>query len=169
MKINKDAKLAVVRPSVHKMEHLSNLLPFRAACINNLTEQLFPEKKDHTTKFSHRPTSKDKKAETNLNIQRMLDAIAAHGMLHSEGENRGLWNFHESKQANSEQTHDLLKFRSIGQAAFKDYVHSKILKQPSTDAPVRRKRLCTFSTSPAEQRRVKQVEKEAKLSQRYLK
>ena len=99
----------------------------------------------------------------------MLDAIAAHGMFHSEGENRGLWNFLDSKQANSEQTHDLLQFRSIGQAAFEDYVHSKILKQPCTDAPVRRKWLCTFSTSPAEQRRVKQVEKEAKLSQQYLK
>ena len=102
MKINKDAKLAVVRPSAHKMEHLSNHLPFRAACINNLTEQLFPEKKDHTTKFSHRPTSKDKEAETN--IQRMLDAIAAHGMFHSEGENRGLWNFLESKQTVSKPT-----------------------------------------------------------------
>jgi len=167
MKINKDAKLAVVHPSVHKMEHLSNHLPFRAACINNLTEQLFPEMKERTTKFSHRPTSKDIKAETN--IQRMLDAIAAHGMFHSECENEGLWNFLESKQANSEQTHDLLQFRHIGQAAFEDYVQSNLLNQPSTDAPIRRKRLCTFSTSQAEQRRVKQVEKEAKLSQRYLK
>ena len=69
----------------------------------------------------------------------MLDAIAAHGMFHSEGENRGLWNFHESKQANSEQTHDLLQFRSIGQAAFEDYVHSKgmFLIQTSAKSPDR--------------------------------
>ncbi len=167
MKINKDAKLAVVRPSVHKMEHLSNHLPFRAACINNLTEQLFRERKERTIKFSHKPTSKDKKGETN--IRRMLDAIAAHGMFHNQDENRGLWNFLESKKANSEQTDDLLQFRSIGQAAFEDYVHSTLLKQLSTAAPVRRKRLCAFATSQAEKRRVKQVEKEAKLSQRYLK
>ena len=51
--------------------------------------------KERTTKLSHRPTSKDIKAETN--IRRMLDAIASHGMFHSECENKGLWNFLESK------------------------------------------------------------------------
>lgn len=88
MMINKDAKRAVVCPGLHKMEHLSNHLSFRAACINNLSEQLFPERKERTITFSHRPTSKDKKAETN--IQRMLDAVSCHGMFHNEEENRGL-------------------------------------------------------------------------------
>ena len=33
MKVNKDAKLAIVRPSESKIVHLSNYLPFRSACL----------------------------------------------------------------------------------------------------------------------------------------
>lgn len=32
-------------------------------------------------------------------------------------------------QANSEQTHDLLQFRSIGQAVFEDFVQSNLISQ----------------------------------------
>ena len=167
MKINKDAKMAVTRPSVHKMEHLSNHLPFRAACVNNLTQQLFPERDKRTLKFSHSPTSKDKK--TSLNVERMLEAISNHGLFHSAEENNGLWNFLQSQKASSEQAHDLLKFREIGQTGYEAFILSKLLNIPSTAAPVRRKRLNTFTTSQAERRRVKQVDKEAKISQRYLK
>ena len=39
MKINKDAKMAVVRPSATKMEYLSHHLPFQAACVNNFHKQ----------------------------------------------------------------------------------------------------------------------------------
>ena len=54
MKINKDAKLAVTRPSVHKMEYLSNHLQFRAICVNNLIQPLFPERnKDKKKVFLH--------------------------------------------------------------------------------------------------------------------
>ena len=35
MKINKDAKLAVIRPNKEKMQSIANYLPFRAKCINN--------------------------------------------------------------------------------------------------------------------------------------
>ena len=167
MKINKDAKMAVTRPSVHKMEHLSNHLPFRAACVNNLTQQLFPERDKRTLKFSHSPTSKDKK--TSLNVERMLEAISNHGLFHSAEENNGLSNFLQSQKASSEQAHDLLKFREIGQTGYEAFILSKLLNIPSTAAPVRRKRLNTFTTSQAERRRVKQVDKEAKISQRYLK
>ena len=45
MKINKDSKMAVIRPSVEKMEHITHYLQFRAGCINNLQEQCFPERK----------------------------------------------------------------------------------------------------------------------------
>ena len=37
MRINKDAKLAVVRPSPEKMSFMSNYLLFRSACVRNLS------------------------------------------------------------------------------------------------------------------------------------
>ena len=145
MKINKDAKMAVTRPSVYKMEHLSNHLPFRAACVNNLIQQLFPERDKHIPKFSHSPTSKDKKAS--VNVKRMMEAITNHGLFHTAEENKGLWNFLQSQKASSEKAHDLLKFREIGQAGHEAFILTTLLNSPSTAAPIRRKRLNTFTTS----------------------
>ena len=147
----------MVRPSVSKMEHLSNHLSFCSACVNNLDHQLFPERKENIATFSHKPTSKDRKAE--VNIQRIVTAITTHALFFADTENKGLWNFLENKQANSEQAHDVLNFKSIGQQAFEGYIQSKLLKQPSTAAPVCRKRLCTFSTTQVEKRRVKMADK----------
>ena len=61
MRINKDAKLAVVRPSPEKMSFMSNYLSFRSACVRNLSDQLFPEQKERADTFSHRPSGKDKR------------------------------------------------------------------------------------------------------------
>ena len=167
MKINKDAKMAVVRPSVTKMEYLSHYLPFQAACVNNFNQQLFPERAHHIKQFSHCPSSQDKKAA--VNVERMLKAIADHGLFHDNEENSGLWNVFKMLKATNEQAHDLLNFRVIGQLGHEAYINAKLLNTPSTAAPVRRKRLCTFSSSQAEKRRIKQADKEAKMSQRYMK
>ena len=113
MKINKDAKLAVTRPSVHKMEYLSNHLQFRATCVNNLIQQLFPERNKDKKRFSYMPTSKDKKATQNT--KRMLDAICTHALFNNAEENKGLWNILLQQKASSEQACDLLRFREIGQ------------------------------------------------------
>ncbi len=166
MKINKDAKMAVVRPTPEKMTHLSNYLPFRAACLNNFTDQLFPERKDRTVGFSHKPTSKDEAANTN--VEKMVETISGHGMFHTETENEGLWNIFESRQATAEQTHDLMNLREIGQTAMDNYISCTVLKKPSTEAPVRKKRLVTFTQTKVAKQRVKQVERERKLMQKYL-
>ena len=162
MRINKDAKLAVIHPSKHKMEFLSNYLSFRAACVENLKKQLVPECDKPTPKFSHSPTSKDKKRD--LNIQYMLDAIESKTMLTS-----GLYNFLELKQATPEQAHDLLNFRKIGVEALESFISTKLLGLTSTTVPTRRKRLCTFSVTQTQKRRLKLVEHERKISQRFLK
>ena len=167
MCINRDAKLAVIRPGVQKMEHTSHYLQFRASCINNLKVQLFPEQRKHKPSFSHKPSSKDKISDNN--IKAMRESIEGHGMFSISTTNQGLWNFLDNIQATPEQSRDLLTFRKIGQSSFEEYISSKLLKQPSIQAPVRKKKLCTFSTSKAEKKRVKQVEKERKLSQRLLK
>lgn len=80
-------------------------------------------------RFSHLPTNKRE-----ANILHILKAIMSKDMLTLTG----LWNF-ECKEATSEQSHDLLNFRSIGQEAFEAYVSNKLLSLPSTPAPMRRK------------------------------
>ena len=165
MKINKDAKMAVVRPTAKKMEHISNYLQFRSDCINNFKEQIFPEKTK--SKNSFKQTSKDRFAVNN--IRAMREAIDKHGMFSSESENRGLWNFLQNQQATPEQSGDLLNHRQIGQKSYEEYVNTKLLKKPSTHTPKHKKHLCTFSVSKVERKRIKRIERERKLTQRFLK
>lgn len=166
MKINKDAKMAVVRPSATKMEYLSHYLPFQASCVNNFHQQLLPERTKSTKAFSYHPISEDRK--TAVNVERIIEVIANHGLFHREDQNAGLCNVFIGLKATNEQAHDMLNFRPFGQAGFEAFVESKLLNVPSTAAPVCRKRLCTFSSSPAQKRKVKEADKEAKISQRYL-
>ena len=167
MKIKKDAKMAVVPPSATKMEYLSHYLPFQATCVNNFNQQLFPERAHHTQKFPYCPSSQDKKMA--MNVECMLKAIADHGLFYDHEENRGLWNVFRMLKATNEQAHDLIQFREIGQMEHEAYINTKLLNVPSTAAPLRRKRLCTFSSSQAQKCRIKQAEKEVKIIQRYLK
>ena len=166
MKINKDAKLAVIRPTREKMRHISNYLPFRSACINNLKSQLFPEQTKQRNCYT--PTSRDKAVETNAKA--MLSALKSHGMVStSQYNNSGLCTILHHKEATPAQSHDLLRFRDIGQESFEQYVRHRMLNDPSTVAPVRQKRLVTFTVTEAQKRRVKVVEKEMKMAQRVLK
>ena len=124
-------------------------------------------KRKNSERFDNYPTSKDKKLEAN--VQCMIELISAHGMFHQSPDNQGLHNFLQNKQATPEQAHDLLNFRDIGQKGFENYTSSKLLKLPSTNAPVRKKRLYTFTLTKTVKQRVKQVERERKITQRLLK
>ena len=166
MKINKDAKLAIVQPSRERMEFLSNYMAFQANCVRNLTDQIFPEHREATT-FSNRLTSKDRKPHTNM--QRMHAVISNHGMFFDRQENQGLWNVLVAKQATEEQHHDLMRFRSIGEKGLEQYIQNKYLRTASANPPVRQKRPCTFSVTQTQKRRIQQVEKEQKQYQRSLK
>ena len=141
------------------MEFLSNYLQFRATCVKNLICEIFSERSKYSSRCSHKPTSQDKKACKNVKC--MLVAI---NLLHENT----LKNFITNQVATPQQRHDLLHFRKIGEASFTSYVHTKLLKIPSADAPVRRKRLCTFTVTQAEKRLVKLADKEDKLAQRYM-
>ena len=142
IKINKVAKLAVIHPSKHKMEFLSNYMSFRSSCVENLKKHIFPEREVHVDRqgFSHSPTSKDKKRDAN--ITSMMEAVQSKEMASLEA--CGLWNFLKEKEATPKQSYDLLNFRNIGQAAYECYVSSKLIGLPSTPAPNRKKRLVTF-------------------------
>lgn len=161
MKINKDSKMALTRPSKEKMTHL---LQFRSTSINNLKSQIFPEdKKTHNS--CYKLTSRDR--ASGENVKSMLSTLHSHGMF--KANKPGLCTLLDHKQATPEQAHDLFNFRVIGQVAFENHVKYKILKQPSTEAPVRKKRLLTFTVKEPQKKRIKLVEIESKLCQRFLK
>ena len=165
MKINKDAKLAVIRPAPERMTSIANYLPFRAQSVNNLLAQILPQTKKNTTCYT--VTTRDR--ATTEHVKTMLTVINCKGMHENEQTNKGLWNIFEKKEATNEQAHDLLNFRSIGQMSFELYVKERLLKEASTNAPVRMKRLSTFTTTNIHRQKIKQVEKERRLSQRFLK
>ncbi len=52
---------------------------------------------------------------------------------------------------------------------FEQFVDPKYVKEASNEAPVRQKRLCTFTINTAQKRTIKQADRERKQNQRYLK
>ena len=153
MKINKDAKLAVIRPTSERMTSIANYLPFRAKCVNNLKSQILPQNERNITCYT--VTTRDR--ATTEHVKTMLAVINSTGMYENEQSNRGLWNILEKKEATNEQAHDLLNFRSIGQESYELYVKDRLLKE------VRMKILSTFTTTNVHK------QKERKLSQCFLK
>ena len=106
---------------------------------------------------------------TDTNIEFMRAAIEKDQMYAYQSSNQGLWNFLDKVKATPEQERDMLSFRSIGQEAYEAYMKTKVLKESSTNVPIRKKRLCTFSTTQSEKKRMKQLQREQKLSQCLLK
>ena len=165
MCINKDSKQAIVRPNKDRMHFLSNYLPFRSTCLKNLKAQVLTDRPKY--QLINHVTSRSRKSEENVKC--MVQAITSHGMFTDADKNMGLYQLLENKEATPEQSYDLMCLRAIGQTAFESLVKSRYLHGSSTDAPIRRKRLCTFTESKANKQRVKQVEREQKLQQRILK
>ena len=162
-----NAKMAVVRPTPENMLYMSHYLQFRADCINNLKLQLFPEQNEQKERFSFKPTAIDLTTDTNIAFMRA--SIEKDQMYAYQSSNQGLWNILDKIKATPEQERDMLSFRSTGQEAYETYVKAKLLKEASTIVPIRKKRLCTFSATQSEKKRIKQLHKEQKLSQCLLK
>lgn len=139
MKINRDAKFAVVRPP-DMMEKIANFMPFRAKCLNNLKQHLSMEREQVKTL----PISNRRDCIADCNIMTMLDLMEESDMSPTSQEDCGLTNPLTNPPATPEQTHDLLNFRQIGQTEFEnhDSYHT-----PSADAPRRRKCLQTFGST----------------------
>lgn len=87
MKINKDAKLAVIRPTSERMTSIANYLPFRAKCVNNLKSQILPQNERNITCYT--VTTRDR--ATTEHVKTMLAVINSTGMYENEQSNRGLW------------------------------------------------------------------------------
>ena len=78
-------------------------------------------------------------------------------------ENRGLLNVFSSVKATPEQSHDLLRFRQIGQDGLTNYINYYLLKNPSTKAPMHGNKLVTMAPrKKVGKRQMNQKEKEMK-------
>ena len=58
--------------------------------------------------------------------------------------NRGLLNVFSGQRATPEQSHDLLTFCEVGSLHLEQYIKHRIIKEPSTIAPVRKHKLLTM-------------------------
>lgn len=83
--------------------------------------------------------------------------------------NRGIVNVFDGKIATQQQCEDLLRARNIGSEQYSNYVKYKILREPSTNAPLRKRRLLTMSEpTKRNTKRVTAKEKEMKNVARCL-
>ena len=78
-------------------------------------------------------------------------------------ENHGLLNVFSSVKATIEQSHDLLRFRQIGQDGLTNYINYYLLKNPRTKAPMHGNKLVTMAPrKKVGKRQMNQKEKEMK-------
>ena len=91
------------------------------------------------------------------------EVVYAKSLLDMASNDRGLLNPFSGKQATQQQLHDLLHFREIGQEEFLSRIAYFILKQPSVQAPNRKRSLHTFSEKHAKSRKISQLEKDKRL------
>ena len=169
MKINKEAKSMVVRPTDDNMHRLSNSLPFMARMAATFTKELFPERLSTSVQDAICGKVSTTILKVEENIRMMIQVVTGSGMFEVVTENRGLWNYFTQTQASPEQSHDLLAFRKIGQTHLNGFINSSILHTHSAQAPNQTHRLKTFSTSTKEKERHKQIEREEKLIQMCMK
>ncbi len=163
MLINKACKMSIVRPSPDHISRIAHYLPYRTKALENLSTHLFPEEKKTSEEVSSPLSKKPDDIKREHNIRCQMEAITKCGMLEHVSIDRGLINPFTKKIATPQQSCDLLSFRDVGQREFLNHITFFILKQPSTSATVRKRRLQTFSSKKINKQRVSQLEKDRNL------
>ena len=162
MLINKSCKMSIVRPSPDHINRIVKYLPYRTKALDNLCAYLFPEReKKEIMSFPLSNKPEDVKREQNICCQ--IEAISKIGMLEHVTTNRGLFNPFTKQVATTQQSSDLLTFRSIGQQKFLNHITVSILKQSSVSVTVRKHRLNTFSSKRVNKQQVTQLQKDRSL------
>ena len=150
MCVNKDMKNAIVRPTTPYLQKTSLFLRFRITAYKNLLKQLFLTSDTDLSKnssmysmYNASPSAQEREE----NMGSIIELIKIKDLLPvTISQNRGIINTLSGLAATPEQKHDLLHFRRIGAEHLAQYINLRILKQPSTDAPVRKHRLVTMDT-----------------------
>ena len=144
MCVNKDLKMAIIRPTKAYLQKTSLFLRYRVKAHRNLVEQLFPKEEKGQQVCIFTTTPDVKKREDNIST--MMTTISEHELFaHNMTTNRGLLNVFTKEVATAEVHSDMMAFREVGIEYLKQYVHFHFLKTPSTNAPTRQHRLLTMA------------------------
>ena len=124
MCINKDLKLATVRPTPSYLQKTSLFFNYRTAAYKNFLQQLFPDRKnqpqsDTMSSITDNTTSASKKEE---NIKHLCTCICKASLLSLQTNNRGLINCFTGQRATPEQANDMLHFHKIGTESFHQFI-----------------------------------------------
>ena len=145
MKINKQCKIFMIRPSEDYIKRIAGYIPYRAKCMENLRQELAIEcfELDTSSLVSLLTTkSQDKKAVCNMQAQ--INLINSTQHLPLTCGTRRLLNPYSNSVASPEQEHDLLHFRSIGQEEYEKYInYFKSSQHKPTTACLWIQNLCT--------------------------
>lgn len=109
MKINKECKTSIVHPSQDYLNRTANYIPYRAKCMENLREQLFPEDNHkHIPNVPDCLMSEDYKTKRSIaNIKAQRNIMLSTKYLPLETTNEALCNPFVKKVATPDQQHDL--------------------------------------------------------------
>ena len=172
MEINKQCKQAIVRPTKEYIDRIAKYIPHRIKQIRYFTSQIFPESHETHKKILPMFFGNAYAVKSEGNVKQIMQKIEEAKLLPLPtvlSVNRGLVNPFRNIIANNAQTHDLLNFRNIRQKQFENRVESFLLKNPSTKAPLRQKKLQTFaSTIVKKQKKVSSLQRELQLVQKCM-
>ena len=165
MLINKQCKMSITKPSPDYINRVAKYITYRTKALHRFMQQLSPPemKKSKVTKAWEVYFSSKSEKIHQKNVSAQIQAINNSSLLEVTQHNRGLINPFTDKTASTQQSHDLLDFRHIGQQEFLLRISYFILKVPSVKAPNRRKALQTFSVKQARKRRISQLERDQQL------
>lgn len=159
MCINRDLKMAVVRPSTAYLKKTTSFFSYRIKAHKQLTTQLFPSFQLPENNAVWDNTIVTKHWEEN--VSKMRSIVIEHCLFNTQTESdRGLLNVFTNTKATLEQAHDILNARKIGHESYINYITYYLLQLPSMNAPIRRKQLLTMAPAKITKRKMTQKERE---------
>ena len=162
MKVNKDLKSAIVRPSTENMNTLSLYLGHRVKMIDNLKRQLMKQQTTSMPNKTSLQTTKKPDLKSVDNIRSMLAKVQSGVLLPSTSTTNVLRNSFINKEGTPEQRHNLQNLRSMGQKDFETNVTYRFLVESSVTPCLKHKSVHTFSETKATKKRLTNAEKEKK-------
>ncbi len=153
---------AVVRPTKDHINRVAQFITYSTTALDNFRKQLYPDKQKEEHRKSLLSSQSTDKAFNN-NVKAQMRQMKDKALFEVTSINRGLINPMTGVHAGSEQEHDLLNFRYIGQREYLARIASVILQQPSATVPNRKRRLVTFSDNKKKGQRISQLERDRRL------
>lgn len=161
--VNRECKEYITRPSADYINRTAMFIPVRAKALKNIERQVMPQKCESKIKPITSLTTSGACKKMEMNIRSQVDKLIISCINNIHSTNKGLQHLFNNKILTSDQVHDLMNFRQIGQAGFEHRVNYFILCTPSVKVPKKQKRLLTFTERKSRWKKVSDIEKERKL------